>query len=113
MVAFSEFREVRINVKSDLVEGGIEIFAKVGGEGPGLLLLHGYPQTHQYVPLFELNIIAPLAIHYPHIFCLCSYENGSADLAVSGDTSPDPFLSGTPSSARIYEVSHTLLLIRI
>jgi hypothetical protein len=54
MVAFSEFKEVRVNVKSDLVEGGIEIFAKVGGEGPGLLLLHGYPQTHQYVPLIVL-----------------------------------------------------------
>jgi hypothetical protein len=52
MVAFSEFKEVRVNVKSDLVEGGI--FAKVGGEGPGLLLLHGYPQTHQYVPLIVL-----------------------------------------------------------
>ena len=25
---------------------GIEIFARVGGNGPPLLLLHGYPQTH-------------------------------------------------------------------
>ena len=25
---------------------GIDIFARVGGEGPPLLLLHGYPQTH-------------------------------------------------------------------
>lgn len=26
--------------------GGAEIFARVGGEGPPLLLLHGFPQTH-------------------------------------------------------------------
>lgn len=26
--------------------GGAEIFARIGGEGPPLLLLHGYPQTH-------------------------------------------------------------------
>lgn len=25
---------------------GVDVFAKVGGEGPPLLLLHGYPQTH-------------------------------------------------------------------
>ena len=26
--------------------GGAEIFARIGGSGPPLLLLHGYPQTH-------------------------------------------------------------------
>ncbi|MEM8743845.1 MAG: alpha/beta hydrolase, partial [Pseudomonadota bacterium] len=26
--------------------GGTEIFVRLGGEGPPLLLLHGYPQTH-------------------------------------------------------------------
>jgi haloacetate dehalogenase len=26
--------------------GGTEIFARIGGSGPPLLLLHGYPQTH-------------------------------------------------------------------
>ncbi|GLK67694.1 alpha/beta fold hydrolase [Hansschlegelia plantiphila] len=26
--------------------GEVEIFARIGGEGPPLLLLHGYPQTH-------------------------------------------------------------------
>ena len=25
---------------------GAEIFARIGGEGPPLILLHGYPQTH-------------------------------------------------------------------
>lgn len=26
---------------------GVEVFARIGGSGPPLLLLHGYPQTHQ------------------------------------------------------------------
>jgi haloacetate dehalogenase len=26
--------------------GGVEIFARIGGEGPPLLLIHGFPQTH-------------------------------------------------------------------
>lgn len=29
-----------------IAANGIEIFARVGGEGPPLLLVHGYPQTH-------------------------------------------------------------------
>jgi len=29
-----------------LTGDGVEIFARVGGSGPPLLLLHGYPQTH-------------------------------------------------------------------
>lgn len=28
------------------VHSGVEIFARIGGEGPPLLLLHGFPQTH-------------------------------------------------------------------
>jgi hypothetical protein len=47
MVKWSEFEEVRVPVKSDLIEEGVEIYAKVGGQGPGLLLIHGYPQTQQ------------------------------------------------------------------
>ena len=27
-------------------EGGVEIFARIGGSGPPLLLVHGFPQTH-------------------------------------------------------------------
>src|ERR1051326_5810135 len=37
---FEGFAERRIDV------GEAEIFLRVGGEGPPLLLLHGYPQTH-------------------------------------------------------------------
>ena len=36
---------------------GVEIHAVVGGEGPPLLLLHGYPQTH----VMWHRIAAPLA----------------------------------------------------
>jgi haloacetate dehalogenase len=37
---FPGFREMRIRTS------GTEIYLKTGGEGPPLLLLHGYPQTH-------------------------------------------------------------------
>lgn len=37
---FPQTREHRVET------GGAEIFARIGGEGPPLLLLHGYPQTH-------------------------------------------------------------------
>src|SRR5829696_2582581 len=37
---FSEFREVRIPTPLGTV------LARVGGAGPPLLLLHGYPETH-------------------------------------------------------------------
>lgn len=29
-----------------VMTGGAEIYARIGGQGPALLLLHGYPQTH-------------------------------------------------------------------
>jgi haloacetate dehalogenase len=38
---FEGFDERRIQVSDD-----VEIYAKFGGSGPGLLLLHGFPQTH-------------------------------------------------------------------
>ncbi len=37
---FEGFTEQTITVD------GVDIFARIGGEGPPLLLLHGYPQTH-------------------------------------------------------------------
>lgn len=48
MSQFDQFEEHRVPVKSDVV-GDIEIHAQVGGDGPGLLLIHGYPQCHQCV----------------------------------------------------------------
>ncbi|MFN3614536.1 MAG: alpha/beta fold hydrolase [Rubrimonas sp.] len=40
MSAFKGFRDMRLQ------GAGAAIFARVGGEGPPLLLLHGFPQTH-------------------------------------------------------------------
>lgn len=40
MNVFSSFEKININVTS------ATIHARVGGSGPALLLLHGYPQTH-------------------------------------------------------------------
>ena len=37
---FSSFEEINIDVSSAIIH------ARVGGSGPALLLLHGYPQTH-------------------------------------------------------------------
>jgi haloacetate dehalogenase len=37
---FPGFREHRVT------HDGVELFARIGGEGPPLLLLHGFPQTH-------------------------------------------------------------------
>lgn len=38
---FDDFRQ-----RSFDVGDGVTIFARIGGQGPGLLLLHGFPQTH-------------------------------------------------------------------
>ena len=38
---FPGFTEQRIETAP-----GIQVYARVGGSGPPLLLLHGYPQTH-------------------------------------------------------------------
>jgi haloacetate dehalogenase len=38
---FSGFAERRVETAP-----GVEIYARIGGSGPPLLLLHGYPQTH-------------------------------------------------------------------
>lgn len=56
---FPGFSEERRTVR------GVEIFARVGGRGPPLLLLHGYPETHacwhHVAPLLARNftVVAP------------------------------------------------------
>lgn len=51
---FSGTREVRH------VHDGVEIFARTGGSGPPLLLIHGFPQTHA-----EWHKVAPALLqHY-------------------------------------------------
>ena len=51
-VSFSGFEQKLITVSSD--DGPIDIACHVGGSGPALLLLHGFPQTkaiwHQVAP---------------------------------------------------------------
>jgi haloacetate dehalogenase len=37
---FPDFTEEHVTVR------GVELFARIGGQGPPLLLLHGYPETH-------------------------------------------------------------------
>lgn len=49
MLPFEGFEEKRVSIAGSEVE----VFARVGGQGPPLLLLHGFPQTHrQAVPLY-------------------------------------------------------------
>ncbi len=50
---FPGFREQRIDVSIDVP--GVTIYAAIGGSGPPLLLLHGWPQS-----LLEWHHIAPL-----------------------------------------------------
>ena len=68
MSTFAGFKEHLVTVHSDVV-GNIEIYAKVGGSGPGLLLIHGYPQCHQCVlphPHLHLHAMSS-ANHRPDI----------------------------------------------
>ena len=41
--------------KEHMVSGEVDIHARVGGQGPAVLLLHGFPQN-----LFEWARVAPL-----------------------------------------------------
>ncbi|MGH8151325.1 MAG: alpha/beta fold hydrolase [Rhodanobacteraceae bacterium] len=61
-----------------VVDGGVRIHARIGGRGPGVLLLHGHPQTH-----VMWHLVAPrLARHYTVVV---------PDMRGFGDSSrPDP-----------------------
>ena len=56
-VAFPGFEQKRITIESD--DGPIEIACQIGGSGPALLLLHGFPQTkaiwHRVAPALANN----------------------------------------------------------
>ena len=57
-VSFPGFAQKLITVPSD--DGPIEIACQVGGSGPALLLLHGFPQTH----VIWRHVAPELAKHY-------------------------------------------------
>ncbi len=73
---FPGFRSHRVDVD------GATIFARSAGDGPPVLLLHGYPQTHA-----EWHKIAPrLAEHYQVVAMdLRGYGASSAPLTVRGE----------------------------
>ena len=45
MSGFDSFTELHVTVRSRCLGKELEIFCRKGGNGPGLLLLHGYPQS--------------------------------------------------------------------
>jgi haloacetate dehalogenase len=85
-----------------------EIFARIGGDGPPLLMLHGYPQTH-----VMWHRIAPvLAQKYTLIICdLRGYGQSS----IPADT-PDHFSYSKRAMAQDFveiadQLGHEKLLI--
>lgn len=46
MVDFTTFKRETVTVQSPVV-GAVDIATRSAGSGPGLLLLHGHPQTSQ------------------------------------------------------------------
>ena len=72
-----------------LARYGAEIHCVVGGEGPPLLLLHGYPQTHAM-----WHRIAPALAHTYTVVC--------ADLRGYGDSSK-PASDGVPEASMAIE----------
>lgn len=60
MPGFDGFTNHRVTVQSECLVSQLEIFARKGGSGPGLLLLHGYPQTSQYVRCVQLMECSPI-----------------------------------------------------
>jgi len=72
---FPGFTEERVMVR------GVELFARVGGKGPPLLLLHGYPETHacwhRVAPILarDFTIVAPDLRGYGRSGCPSSDGN--------------------------------------
>lgn len=60
---------------------GAEIFARIGGEGPPLFMLHGYPQTH----VIWHRVAAPLAERFRLILCDLRGYGQSSVPATTGD----------------------------
>jgi haloacetate dehalogenase len=60
---------------------GAEIFARVGGEGPPLLLVHGYPQTH----LCWTKVARELSVHFTVVLCDLRGYGESARPPVTAD----------------------------
>lgn len=56
MSGWESFESHTIHVNSQVVPSGVDIFCRKKGNGPGLLLLHGYPQTHQCVRPFRWHM---------------------------------------------------------
>lgn len=50
--------------KQTITVDGVDIFCRVGGEGPPLLMLHGYPQTH----VMWHKVVPELSKHFT---CVC------------------------------------------
>ncbi len=70
--------------KQTITVDGIDIFCRVGGEGPPLLLLHGYPQTH----VMWHKVVPELSKHFT---CVCADLRGygaSAKPASTPDHAP-------------------------
>lgn len=65
------------------VADGIELNAAVGGEGPALVLLHGFPQTH-----LMWRHVAPVLAEHHTVICpdLRGYGASSRPEAVDADT---------------------------
>ncbi len=70
--------------KQTITVDGVDIFCRVGGEGPPLLMLHGYPQTH----VMWHKVVPELSKHFT---CVCPDLRGygaSAKPPTTADHAP-------------------------